>query len=65
MLNETNGPGTVVPSSLIPAPERLRQIDLCEFEARLVYTVSSRSAEQNSEALSYEKEGKVKEKETT
>ena len=29
--------------SLIPAPERQRQVDLCEFEASLVYKASSRT----------------------
>jgi hypothetical protein len=29
---------------LVPAFERLRQTDLCEFEARLKYKVSSRTA---------------------
>ena len=29
---------------LIPAHRRQRQVDLCEFKASLVYTVSSRSA---------------------
>ena len=29
---------------LIPAPEGQRQMNLCEFEARLVYTVSPRTA---------------------
>jgi hypothetical protein len=29
---------------LIPAPRRQRQVDPCEFEASLVYRVSSRTA---------------------
>jgi hypothetical protein len=29
---------------LIPAFRRQRQVDLCEFEVSLVYTVSSRTA---------------------
>lgn len=29
---------------LIPAPEGQRQMNFCEFEARLVYTVSPRTA---------------------
>lgn len=52
MLKETNGSGMVAFSSLILVPERQRQIDLWEFEAQLVYTVSSRSVEQKSETLS-------------
>ena len=29
---------------LIPAEERQKQVDLCEFEVNLVYTASSRTA---------------------
>jgi hypothetical protein len=31
-------------TTLIPAPRRQRQVDLCESEASLVYTASSRTA---------------------
>ena len=34
----------VVATTLIPAPRRERQEDQCEFEASLVYRVSSRTA---------------------
>jgi hypothetical protein len=36
------GSGGLTP--LIPAPRKLRQVDLCEFKASLVYRVSSRIA---------------------
>lgn len=37
---------------LISAPRRQRQGDLCEFEANLVYTVSSKPEQLLSETLS-------------
>jgi hypothetical protein len=48
--NQTNENKHFLPSlsgtylSLIPALGRQRQMDLCDFETSLVYTVSSRTA---------------------
>lgn len=40
---------------LIPAVRRQRQVDLCKFEASLVYRVSSRPPGLHRETLSQEK----------
>jgi hypothetical protein len=48
---------------LIPALRRQRQADLCEFEARLAYKVSSRTARVGTQQNSVSKYQKQKTKE--
>ena len=44
---------------VIPALRRQRQVDLCEFEASLVYIVSTRTLEIQSKTLSHTQTDKL------
>ena len=49
MLKYVNAPGIWWLTPLIPALGRQRQMDLCEFEASLVYRASSRTGSKATE----------------
>jgi hypothetical protein len=50
---------------LIPALRRQSQADLCEFEARLIYALSSRTAWVHSKTLSKKKEDEKEQEKRT
>ena len=60
MLKNVNAPGVWWLTPLISALERLKQVDLCEFEASLVCRASSRTGSKATEKPCLEKQKKEK-----